>query len=1013
MPLNSRSSEPADLQTVDGDNLPHQQTVVFRTIEAVIAPAVPVKADWKSNGDVSPMEMTAEGEITPQLDIPLDAGVEHEPIPQRWLRELASRVPQTSSRWQEAMREMPKVGAQFLDFFLEEEIGRGAFGRVFVARQGDMAGRRVALKVSVDLGGEINTLSQLQHTNIMPIYSAHRTKYLQAVCMPYFSRTTLGDLCQSLQVLGAVPESGQFVVSTLRSLHANSTKSPGSNSSKASTPFASSVSSSTPLDSHGNPLPAASPLFDGELPNVNISGHSSYVDSILWMIARLAEGLAHAHDRWILHRDLKPANILLTPDGMPLLLDFNLAEDMKQRDSHALKMAGTVPYMSPEQMEIFGHLKPNGQINNRSDIYSLGLIFYQLLTGRMAFAIPKGSLKHTLPQMLLERKAGSPNPRPFNPAITPAVAAILSKCMHPNPDERYSSAHALAEDIERHRANLPLKHTKEPSYIERGKKWCRRHPLIASPASVLAFTAAIGLSATAFGVHLSLERKQAEIVQTQNDAIAMEERFEAKRQMAEQYLSCQTENTRWRESGIEHGLAALDEVAVLKDPNWQNSKYIQALPPERREQLKVHIGELSFMLARAAYDNPARRDTAEELHQLAGQTLPANDRPLVDWQQASFKNENTAKTDRLTELQQLLKSTGLNERREQFLLATELQSVGSYRDSKKILQQLSIEQPDDAGVWFMLGRAHQMLGESLDALQAYGRCITLKPKFAPGYYNRATLADSMQNWTLARTDVEMAIRLEPKLHNARILRAIVLIRQNQRQDALAELTQLMQQADAPVRTWFLRANLLEANGDAVGAKADRDHGLAMPCSDAESYVARGVARMRTEPKAALGDFAMATKLNPHAIEPWQNMAHLHGEVFKQPELAIVMIDELLKRHPDYLPGVCSKGVYLARLGKHADAIAAAERSLKLSDSPFAWYRAACVYAIVAKSKPEHTQTANRLIAKSLQAGYGHQYLPWDHDLDPIRTTPEFTKLVDYSRLLAALVSPASVGKGKD
>src|SRR5437870_223846 len=83
----------------------------------------------------------------------------------------------------------PPPGATFLGFQLVEELGRGAFGRVYLAHQGELGGRAVALKVARDIFGESQKLAQLQHSNIVPIYSYHRVGPLQAVCMPYFGRT--------------------------------------------------------------------------------------------------------------------------------------------------------------------------------------------------------------------------------------------------------------------------------------------------------------------------------------------------------------------------------------------------------------------------------------------------------------------------------------------------------------------------------------------------------------------------------------------------------------------------------------------------------------------------------------------------------------------------------------------------------------------------------------------------------------------------------------------------------
>src|SRR6516164_5449504 len=99
-----------------------------------------------------------------------------------------------AKRLAEALADMPAPGTDFLGFRLLAELGRGAFGRVYLAQQRDLASRYVALKVSTDILGESQALAQMQHTNIVPIYSVHRASPYQAVRMPYFGATTLADL---------------------------------------------------------------------------------------------------------------------------------------------------------------------------------------------------------------------------------------------------------------------------------------------------------------------------------------------------------------------------------------------------------------------------------------------------------------------------------------------------------------------------------------------------------------------------------------------------------------------------------------------------------------------------------------------------------------------------------------------------------------------------------------------------------------------------------------------------
>src|SRR5262249_42717345 len=124
--------------------------------------------------------------------------------------------PKAAARLARAVTAMPEAGSDFLDFRLVAELGRGAFGRVYLARQGKLACRSVALKVSTELFSEGQALAQLQHTNVVPIYSTHQAGPLQAVCMPYLGSTTLADVLAGLGGHASLPDSGKHFVSTVR-----------------------------------------------------------------------------------------------------------------------------------------------------------------------------------------------------------------------------------------------------------------------------------------------------------------------------------------------------------------------------------------------------------------------------------------------------------------------------------------------------------------------------------------------------------------------------------------------------------------------------------------------------------------------------------------------------------------------------------------------------------------------------------------------------------------------------
>ncbi len=125
-------------------------------------------------------------------------------------------MPDQAARLRGTPVSMPEVGTEFLGFHLIAELGRGAFGRVYLARQGELADRPVALKVARDLGGESRTLARLQHTNIVPIHSVHHAGPFHAVCMPFLGSTTLADVLRELRGHGGLPASGKVLVDTLQ-----------------------------------------------------------------------------------------------------------------------------------------------------------------------------------------------------------------------------------------------------------------------------------------------------------------------------------------------------------------------------------------------------------------------------------------------------------------------------------------------------------------------------------------------------------------------------------------------------------------------------------------------------------------------------------------------------------------------------------------------------------------------------------------------------------------------------
>jgi tetratricopeptide (TPR) repeat protein len=178
--------------------------------------------------------------------------------------------------------------------------------------------------------------------------------------------------------------------------------------------------------------------------------------------------------------------------------------------------------------------------------------------------------------------------------------------------------------------------------------------------------------------------------------------------------------------------------------------------------------------------------------------------------------------------------------------------------------------------------------------------------------------------------------------------------------------------------------------------------------DERSWIARGLARLGSDPAAALADFDQALTLDPTSRDALQNKAHVLAEKLpaKTPDekqqltlQAIEQLDKALALYPDFAPARSGRGVLLARLGKRDAAVADARGALQRDTRPEVLYQVACIYALTVKEQPDDRLEALRLLAAALRQGYGHELLEIDSDLDLIRNNPEFRKLVTAARTL--------------
>ncbi len=331
-----------------------------------------------------------------------------------------------------------------------QELRRGGQGVVYLATQLSTR-RRVAVKVLLDgawssparrrrFEREVDLVASLRHPNIVRVYDSGLTQEGH----PYFVMEFIDGVALD-ELLG-----------------------PGRSSSDAARPSAS-------LDLHDRPpSPAAGP----RLPR----------GTALELFARICEAVSFAHQHGVIHRDLKPSNIRIDREGTPHVLDFGLAKSALELsgDSDATQVSrtgdflGSLPWASPEQAE-----GAPDKIDVRSDVYSLGVILFQMLTGQFPYAVV-GPLRDVLTRI---QEAAPARPSSLQRGLDDEIDTIVLKCLAKEPARRYQSAAELARDVRRYLAGEPIEAKRDSAWYALRKR-VRRYRLAASVAAAFVLVAA-------------------------------------------------------------------------------------------------------------------------------------------------------------------------------------------------------------------------------------------------------------------------------------------------------------------------------------------------------------------------------------------------------------------------------------------------------------------------------------------------------------------------------------------
>ncbi len=342
--------------------------------------------------------------------------------------------------------------AQLGEYRIVREVGRGGMGVVYEAEQISL-GRRVALKVlpftaAIDpkqrqrFQIEAHAAAQLHHPHIVPIFGVGCDHGIHYYAMQFVEGRSLSAIIRDLRQCEAA--------------HA------GTDARTSAIDLDQPSSESTHVD-------------------------RSYCRNVARLGVEAAEALEHAHSLGIVHRDIKPANLLIDPHDALWITDFGLARCTNDLSlTHTGDMVGTLRYTSPEQAQVRG-----GVVDQRTDIYALGVTLYELLTLQPAF---NGRDHQELFRQIAQDEPVSP--RRLNPAVPRDLETIVLKAIAKDPAARYTRAQELADDLRRFMEDQPIM-ARRPGLLERTVRWGQRHKdLVGTAAVILVLALTVGTAAT-------------------------------------------------------------------------------------------------------------------------------------------------------------------------------------------------------------------------------------------------------------------------------------------------------------------------------------------------------------------------------------------------------------------------------------------------------------------------------------------------------------------------------------
>jgi serine/threonine protein kinase/tetratricopeptide (TPR) repeat protein len=848
----------------------------------------------------------------------------------------------------------PTPGDRIGEFEVVDQIGTGSFSKVYLAIQTTVGSRKVVLKLTTEKQNEPDWLGRFQHENIVPVYSVHRWKEFHVLCMPFWGTLTLAAWMR--QQPNSRDRSALLLAETL-------------NSAKHKLP-STLVDNAARLTKDG-----ADKDWNGDSTSeISIQQRAeNSIETAISLFHRLASALRHSHSQNVLHGDLKPANVLIRSDGGPALLDFNLSQDTSQGST---RVKGSTPYMAPEQLVGWRDGKPI--MTQATDLYALGLMLYEFLTGSLPEVFRVSVTPETLDATAKERFS-------FDFArtlgdIPVGLKSIVLKALQPTIEERYATAAEFEEDLEREASQRRLAFAEDPRW-NRCRKFFKRNKNAFSVTSIIATACCICL-------FTSVSLWQWRRVALKHEALQSSIRF----------LS-QSQNLLGRLHSVDGSMdgQVADRLIRLSQEftpvlfgkssdaawNW--------LGVDDKQRLVDGLGQHVLMTSYAAQRSSRLEDAiAREAWLQICRSLPSEFATFADDATILVSEPTIAKN--IEQMDASLKNP--------FLLAT---IAGEHRDwgrAQAFLDRVPESERTTGLYWLLLGRCQLMLDDLEGAVLSFGLSAERTELKALSRFDRGRTYLKQRRAAKAIEEFSQAIQESSDFLDAYVQRSIAYEMLGKWENALADLNRVIEFEPYRTTARSIRARVLENLERKQEAKEDQQLILTIEPKRSTDWTTRALNRLPQDVNGAWDDLCRAQELDPLQPMVWQNKAYVASEFRKDEQLAVRQLDELLRLSSCDIEALSGRAVLNARLENDEQAIADIEKALRLKTGRGGptHYHACCVFSILSERNADLVQRAHTHLAKSLQFGYGLDIVENDLDLNSIRNTPSFREIVRVAKL---------------